>query len=258
MSRFCILMYHMIAEPQNELERRFACPPARFASHLEALRTNDYSPVSLDAVNAHLAGDLTLPDHSVAVTLDDGFSDNHSNALPILDRFGVPATVFLAVNTLGDKNRWMTPRGFPTRAMLDWGQIREMQSAGIRFGSHTLSHPCLSTLDRETARNEIRGAKKILEERLEQSADWFAYPYGDWSDETVELVREARHTLACSTRSGFNRRDVDPLLLRRIEVYGTDSPRQLLRKLRLGTNNGSIRGTAKYYLDRVTSRIMRG
>lgn len=248
-------MYHMVAEPRVERERPYACPPKRFASHMKALREKGYAPVSLTRLQKYLADGAGLPKNPVAVTLDDGFADNYTDALPILRQYEIPATVFLAVNALGGENRWMTENGYPSRPMLDWSQIDRMQAAGIGFGSHTLSHPRLSQLDRDTAMQEIRGSKQALEERLRSAVDHFAYPYGDWSGETVELVREAGYSLACSTRSGFNRRDADPLLLRRIEVYGTDPAWKLLQKLRFGTNDAGLLEPAKYYWKRAASRI---
>jgi peptidoglycan/xylan/chitin deacetylase (PgdA/CDA1 family) len=255
MSRFCILMYHMVAEPRSAEESRFAIRPHRFASHMQALREGGYHPVSLARIEAHLKGEADLPEKTVSVTFDDGFSDNFTDAFPVLQRFGIPATIFLAHDTLGADNRWMHTRGYPRRQMLDWSQIARMQSAGISFGSHTLSHPRLSTLDRTAADVEIRGAKTALEDKLGRSVDHFAYPYGDWCGETVELVREAGYSLACSTRSGFNRHDVDPLLLRRIEVYGSDPAWKLMQKLRFGTNEAGLLHPAKYYWSRFKSRL---
>jgi peptidoglycan/xylan/chitin deacetylase (PgdA/CDA1 family) len=255
MSRFCILMYHMVADPRSAEERRYACPPRRFASHMRALGKNGYVPVSLGQVHHHLTGGRKLPERAVAVTFDDGFADNYTDAFPVLQRFQIPAAIFLTVSTLGAENRWMSANGYPKRAMLDWSQVREMHAAGIGFGSHTLSHPRLSTLGRAAARAEINGSKQALEDKLGASVDWFAYPHGDWSGETVELVREAGHSLACSTRSGFNPADVNPLLLRRIEVYGTDPTWKLMQKLRFGTNDAGVIEPLKYYWRRAAARL---
>lgn len=255
MSRFCILMYHMVTEPRCAEERRYACPPRRFAAHMRALRDSGYRPVSLDEVQHHLTEGTKLPDRAVAVTFDDGFADNYTDAFPILQRQQIPAAIFLAVSAIGGENRWMSAKGCPKRPMLDWPQIREMQAAGIHFGSHTMSHVRLSTLDRGAAHTEIIGAKRVLEDKLGAAVDWFAYPFGDWNGETVELVREAGHTLGCSTRSGFNREDVDPLLLRRIEVYGTDPPWKLIQKLRFGTNDASLFQPLQYYWKRAAARL---
>ena len=46
---------------------------------------------------------------------------------------------------------------------------------------------------------------------------------------------------------GFNRGDVNPFRVRRLDVFGTDTPRMLLRKLQLGSNDGSLRGALGYY-----------
>lgn len=222
---------------------------------MRGLRDGGYELISLQQVEGFLKEGLELPAKAVAITLDDGFADNFSDALPILQRHAIPATMFLAHDAVGGDNRWMHTRGFSRGPMLDWNQIAEMQSAGISFGSHTLSHPRLPQLDRDRASVEICYAKQALEQRLQRPIKRFAYPYGDWCQETVVLVREVDHSLACSTRSGFNRRDVDPLLLRRIEAYGTDSRRQLLRKLRFGTNNGRLAVAAGYYFRRAAARI---
>jgi peptidoglycan/xylan/chitin deacetylase (PgdA/CDA1 family) len=222
---------------------------------MKALRRKGYSPVSLTRIQAYLAGGADLPERPVAVTLDDGFADNYTDAFPVLRQFNIPATIFLATDTLGGENRWMTANGYPGRPMLDWDQIDEMQAAGVGFGSHTLTHPRLSQLDRASAEREIRDSKQVLEDRLTTTVDHFAYPHGDWDARTADLVREAGYTLACSTRSGFNRRDVDPFLLRRIEVYGTDSAWRLLQKLRFGTNDAGLLEPARYYWSRLASRF---
>jgi hypothetical protein len=73
--------------------------------------------------------------------------------------------------------------------------------------------------------------------------------------ETVELVREAGYSLACSIRAGFNRRDADPLLLRRIEVYGTDPTWKLMQKLRFGIQDAGLLQPARYDWGRVKERL---
>jgi peptidoglycan/xylan/chitin deacetylase (PgdA/CDA1 family) len=192
---------------------------------------------------------------AVAVTLDDGYADNHSDAWPILAEQGFPATVFVTVNTVGDQNRWMMPDGYPSRRMLSWAQIQELHAAGIQIGSHTLTHPRLSTLGRDAARHEVVAAKKALEDRLGEPVDTFAYPYGDLSDETREVVGQAGHSIACSIRPGFNRPDDDPLLLRRIEIQGTDPAWKVLQKLRFGSNKAGVFEPMKYYLKRAINRL---
>ena len=60
---------------------------------------------------------------------------------------------------------------------------------------------------------------------------------------------------AFSTQPGFNRRDVDRFRIRRIDVFGTDTPGMLMRKVRFGTNDGTLSNLAHYYFDRAKARL---
>jgi len=256
MMRLSLLMYHLVEEPKSPEERRYAVSPHRFGSHMQSLRENGYRAVSLEDVEQHLQGNAQLPDKPVAVTFDDGYLNNYTNAFPILQEHAIPATLFLVVAAVGGRTtHWMqTPQSTP-HALVGWEQIHEMRRANITFGSHTLDHPRLSQLDRDAARVQIRGSKSALEDALGTRVHYFAYPYGDFNDTTLELVREAGYALACTTRPGFNQQDTDPLLLRRLEVRGEDSARTLLRKLRFGTNDGSFGFLLSYYGMRLRERL---
>ncbi|MBC7359362.1 MAG: polysaccharide deacetylase family protein, partial [Desulfacinum sp.] len=135
MSRFLVLMYHMVSEPKEPPDARFACPPALFERHMAYLVRRGFRVVSLEEIYGALTGGLSLPDRSVAVTFDDGYADNYENAWPVLERLGIPATVFLVTGAVGRSNHWMEGRGFSRRRMLSWSQVREMSDRGVSFGS---------------------------------------------------------------------------------------------------------------------------
>lgn len=250
-------MYHMVTDLGSVEKTRNAIHQQRFASHMRTLRAKGYSLLSLNQVRDHLACKVVFPKRSVAVTLDDGYADNYTNAFPILQQYEIPATIFPIVNEIGWKNRRARGQSSSVHPMLSWRQIHEMHLAGIGFGSHTLNHPRLSSLPTARARTEIQDAKKLLEDHLGTPAEHFAYPYGDLTEQTRDLVREAGHTLACSTRCGFNNLDVDPLLLRRIDVYGADSTWKLLQKLRFGANEAGLLEPARYYWRQAVQRFHR-
>jgi len=130
MARFTILMYHQVCVPESEAEAKYACPPARFARHMRYLK-RCHPVVSLTAVRRHLGGDGGLPDGAVAVTFDDGFRNNYTDALPTLRRYRIPATLFLTAGLVGETNRWMAGRDFPERPMVTWDEVREMAGAGV-------------------------------------------------------------------------------------------------------------------------------
>ena len=93
-----ILMYHRIATPDVD-PWGLSVSPARFAEHVQALRARR-TVLSMDAFVARLRS-RNLPHDAVALTFDDGYSDNVRQAKPILESGGVPATVFLTTGRIG-------------------------------------------------------------------------------------------------------------------------------------------------------------
>ena len=107
--------------------------------------------------------------------------------------------------------------------MLNWEEITTMAEAGIQFGAHTVSHPILSRLSVERARNEIVGSKLAIEKHLHQEVSAFAYPNGtsaDYSQATKALAKEAGYLFAVTTEFGANDSDTDRYELRRATPWG--------------------------------------
>jgi len=255
MSRFIILMYHMISEPQTAAEVRFACPPRQFENHLRLLLKKGYTPVSINQVSNYYTQNTPLPDKAVLITLDDGFEDNYLNALPIFQRYQIPSVIYLATGVIGKTNQWMAAPTFSERKMLSWLQIKEMANYGIEFGSHTVSHPRLNELDDNKVEQELVMSKQTIEEHLGKECAHFAYPYGLLTESTKDLVQKTGFKTACSTRSGFNNVERDPLILHRIEVYGNDPAWKLSQKINFGTNEANLLFPFQYYAKRLISRL---
>jgi len=255
MTRIVILMYHIVARPLSAQEARYCCSPRRFAAQMRYLRDSGMRLLGLDELADACDGRAPWPETGVAVTFDDGFADTFANALPLLTRYRVPATMFAVADRLGASNDWMSNRGFPARRLMSAAELREMSAAGVAIGSHTGTHPRLPELDRDAKREEIRGSKSRLEGVLGRSVAAFAYPYGLVDDDARRAVEEAGYRLGCSTRSGFNGPDVDRYLLRRVEVYGGDNLWQFRQKLKFGANEVSNFYPLRYYAGRISSRL---
>lgn len=254
-NRFIILMYHMVSKPLNSNEIKYACPPELFEQHMAMLKKSGYSPVSLDAIDQHIKFNSPLPEKTVAITLDDGFEDNYTNAFPILSKYKIPATIFLATGCLGGYNEWMNKSNFSKRAMLSWQQIKRMAQQGIEFGAHTVNHPRLPELNTDEAKKEITLSKQEIENALGKPCKHFAYPYGLFTNQNRNAVEEAGFSLACSTLSGFNNAERDPFILHRIEVYGNDPCWKLKQKMTFGTNDAELLLPVKYYASRLIDRL---
>jgi peptidoglycan/xylan/chitin deacetylase (PgdA/CDA1 family) len=99
-----ILLYHRIAELRSD-PQLLAVTPHNFAQHLEVLRDHG-RPVSLPQLKPALQ-DRRLPRRAIAVTFDDGYADNVDCGKPLLERYEIPATVFVATSYLGtDREFW--------------------------------------------------------------------------------------------------------------------------------------------------------
>jgi peptidoglycan/xylan/chitin deacetylase (PgdA/CDA1 family) len=97
--RIPILLYHRIAKLRSD-PWALAVTPRRFAEHLEVLR--QYArPIQLQQLSQALLYGDNLPDRSVVITFDDGYADNLHNGKPVLERYNVPATFFLASGLIG-------------------------------------------------------------------------------------------------------------------------------------------------------------
>ena len=255
MNRALILMYHFIDQPRSDKEARFCCTPQRFARQMRYLKESNYTVISLDKLIKCIDGRTTLPENVVVVTFDDGCTSNYYNALPVLLRYKIPATMFIVTDRVDQSNIWMQSRGFPFRKLLSQSQLRELIDAGISLGSHTRTHPRLIQLKDEAIIDEVRKSKQILEDMLGKAISYFAYPFGLYNQMVKDAVEAAGYQAACSTRSGFNRSGVDRFALRRIEIYGSDSLWKFRQKLKFGTNDMTLLFPIRYYAKRLVSRL---
>jgi peptidoglycan/xylan/chitin deacetylase (PgdA/CDA1 family) len=121
------------------------------------------------------------------------------------------------IEELEDALQPLIPQDHENR-MLTWDQIREMDTAGIEFGSHTVTHTILSRIPREELFKELRESKRRLTEQLGRSVTSFAYPNGKWTDYNAEVkqaLSQCGYRCAVTTCPGFNRPFADPYELRR-------------------------------------------
>ncbi|SFD95277.1 polysaccharide deacetylase family protein [Nitrosomonas sp. Nm166] len=232
-----MLMYHMVAAPENAAEARFCRTPEAFRKDMEQIRQAGYQVLSFAAVLDGVSGKIELPDKAVTITFDDGIACAYENALPILQEFGYPASVFIVSKLVGGYNDFAEVFGFPRRRMLTVSEIRTLAESGIDIGSHTVNHIWLGKTDKTIVSKEVEDSKKALEDIVGQEIPHFAYPFGSWNLAARDAVIEAGYRGGCSTISGRNRKGTDPYLLRRSEIKGSDAPWQFRLKLNFATND---------------------
>ena len=254
--RIPVLMYHRIGDALNAWEQKYCTSPRNFAAHMQALVGKGYRACAINDFIGWLVGDIQLPDKSVLITFDDGYLGVFEHGLPVLRKLEWPAVMFLVSGLIGKSDSWCQ-RDNPSRKtypLMGIEEIQTMRTQGFSFFSHSRSHSDLSQRDETELTDELKGSREDLERLLGEPIDYIAYPYGRYNDLVLEIVKKAGYKAAFSVQPGFNRPGGDPYRIRRIDVFGTDTPANLLRKVALGSNDGSWQHRLRYYSNRVLAK----
>lgn len=196
--------------------------PAMFARHMESLKASGYTSIGLDEA-VKCSAERKPGSKLVVITFDDGFRDFYSTAFPILRHHGFIATVFIPTGLLSDqRSQWKCAD------LMTWSEVRELQSWGVRFGSHTVSHPELERLDAEQIDREVSQSKQTLEDKLGVPVKTFAYPYAfpehnkAFTRRLAEILKSHGYEAGVSTVIGRARGTDNPFFLPRLPINTWD------------------------------------
>jgi peptidoglycan/xylan/chitin deacetylase (PgdA/CDA1 family) len=279
--RILVLTYHRFSDGP----RAGRTSAANLVAQLDYLQSH-YTVLPLSMIESRLREGRPLPPATAAITIDDGYSDFHEIAWPLLCRRNMPATIF-SVTDFVDGNRWIWTDKIPfllsrTREdriainvaglriagaldgdasrrqlasrlntllkhlpdeskdpLIDqiaaqcsvrlpvtppvesgsctWEQLREMESAGVEVGSHTVTHPLLTRVTADRLCRELEQSRRRLEDMLGHTVTLFCYPNGAYNRVVRDAVARAGYQLAVTSDDGLNDATIDPLALRRIQ-----------------------------------------
>lgn len=229
-----ILLYHRIVRRYDPADPKYALTSGRFTAQMRLLRWLGYRTISLrDLVDCHHSGKFP-PARSVVVTFDDGYRDNAAAARYMLAN-GQSGTIFLVTGRLGCDRDWSL-EGLGRMPLLTWEEVRALKKAGFEFGSHTRTHPNLSTLEAGKACEEIRSARADVVRQLGDENHLLAYPYGGSSPEARDCVANAGYRAACGVHRGLSDMHDDLYYLKRITIYGDENLLSFAVRVVLGDN----------------------
>lgn len=183
-----ILVYHNITPDwahESVMEKRFSVTPDMLDKQFQYLKDNGYTAVGFDAISDYFASGKALPSKPVIITFDDGWHPQYVYAFPLLKKYGFTATFFVFSNAI-DYRHYMTT-----------AELREMAAAGMTIGGHSRSHPYLGKItDQAALEKEIVQSKKVIEDVIGARVDFFAYPFGQYNDHIIEMVKSAGYKAA--------------------------------------------------------------
>lgn len=188
-----VLMYHhllSLSEAKKINASWLSVSPEIFDQQMSYLQQKGYQTIFLGQLISGLNNN-SLPAKPVVITFDDGYRELYDNLLPILKKYNFKASLFLISQFLGGER------------YLDWWQVRLMRESGlVEIGDHTLNHPSLIKDGEAEERNQILGAKNILEQNLGQMINVFAYPYGGYNQTSEKILKEGGFVAAVTTKRG--------------------------------------------------------
>ena len=212
-------MYHSISEHiKNEKHNKWRVKPQDFEKQMNWFYKNNWKSFTI----SELVKLDKIPEKSFVVTFDDGYEDNYLKAFSILKKYSFKATIYLVPNQ--KTNHWEEKNTSVLSNLLNEKQILEMQNSGlIEFGSHTLSHVNLSTINDEQLLNELKKSKEEVEKITNKECEAFAYPYGKFDDKIVQAVKNVGYKNATVVKRGLFEQNDDVFTIKRVGILGTES-----------------------------------
>ncbi|MBK8051617.1 MAG: polysaccharide deacetylase family protein [Anaerolineales bacterium] len=221
-ARIPILMYHYLSTPPADADvyrTDLSVPPELFAAHLDRLRAEGYTTISLYDLLLYLTRGAPLPDKSVVITFDDGYRDNYTNAFPLLQERGMRATFFVVTDFVDEERP----------DYLSWDMARAMLAAGMSIESHSRNHASLKGQDDDYLVWQALGSLETLQHELGVRPRFISYPAGDYDQRTIDIVASAHYWGGVTTEQGTEQSAGAPFELERVRVRNTTTPDDLIR-----------------------------
>ncbi len=210
--RVPILLYHYVeyAKDQGDTIRKsLDIVPYTFEQEIKTLKDDGFSFITTKDLADALDDETVLPSKSVILTFDDGYRDFYTDVFPILKKYQVKAVAYVVPNFLGRPNN------------LDIWQLKEIAKSGlVEIGAHTMDHSYLAGLPLKKVRYEVEESKKYLEKLLGIKIVSFAYPYGAFDNQAIDVVKKAGFQSAVTTIPGIYSMDINRFFLYRIRPGG--------------------------------------
>ncbi len=160
-----------------------------FKRHLDLIKENDFNFIShkefVDAINSKNL------DRKILLTIDDGFKSFYENAWPILKQRKIPFIIFINTETIG------------SNGYMDWSEIKEISSFEfVHIGNHSHTHDYLVDKSDKEIEDDLKTSINIFKEKLNHETKFFAYPFGEYKNSYIEIVKNLGFEYGFGQHSG--------------------------------------------------------
>jgi peptidoglycan/xylan/chitin deacetylase (PgdA/CDA1 family) len=220
-----VLVYHRFSLSRND---KMVIAVDEFEAQMKYLAENNYTVVTLDQLMDFLNMKQSLPEKSVAITIDDGWRSFKTYGFPVLKKYGFPATLFVYTDFIGKKKA------------MSWKDIRAVAAEGIDIQCHTRKNRKLTALRHRmrTFRKyfnqleiEIAVSKNIIKEKVNKNCRYLAYPQGATDALIIEMVKKHGYRGAFTVTRGGNPVFINNYKINRSIIYGTYGIDQFIKNL---------------------------
>ena len=193
--RVPILTYHHIQPQATAVQLKqtsLNVDNGIFDQQMSYLASKGYTSIwAIDLINA-LKNHTALPSNPVMVTMDDGYADNDTYALPVLKKYNIKANLMLATGLVGSNPD-----------MLSWSQVQDMKNSGLYyFTNHTWSHYAITNGPQSKIESEIDTAASQIKQYLGEDVNTFTYPYGAINTNAIQTLQKKGYAGGFSTIPG--------------------------------------------------------
>lgn len=196
MSDLLILCYHAVS---GSWQTEFAVSPRRLESQVGSLLRRGYRPSTLSAAIAGRPSAKTL-----VVSFDDAYRSVLEEGYPVLAGLGVPATVYVPTGfatsqqpmAWAEMAKWAAGSFRSELECMSWDELRRLADEGWEIGSHSRSHPDLTSLSDAELDSELRGSREDCERELQRPCPALAYPFSSWNQRVKDSAKAAGYDTA--------------------------------------------------------------
>lgn len=220
-----ILTYHHLSHTRaNKTTVRLS----DFIQQMAYLKLNRYRVITLDQLSDFLNLKGSVPEKAVVITFDDGWRSTLDLALPVLRKYGYPATLFLYTDLVGS-----------TKKALTWKQVRQLDKTRvIDVQCHSKSHRNLKPRKDEDLKKylsmlkeELIVSRRTLRRKIGKICRYLAYPYGASNHLVAAMAQKAGYRAAFSVSRGSIPFFVDNFRIGRSMIFGDYSLEQFRKNL---------------------------
>ena len=162
-------------------------------NHITELTKDKYNILPLNFIVDAIINDANLPENTIGISIDDADESFFEIAWPLFKKNNIPVTLFVTTGTIVNNNK----------NYLNWDEIRKLKEEGVTIGAHSHTHAHMPDLSIDEVKKEIEISNKIFLKELGEIPSLFAYPYGETSNEIIDLIKNYKFKVAFGQHSGI-------------------------------------------------------